>query len=259
MQVPQGNSTMRFTNKIAVVTGGARDIGKAIVLKLTAEGARVAFNYFGSSEAAAETLAEVEAAGGEAIAVKGDMTLQSDVDHLMESARGAFGGRASLLVNVAGGMVARKTLAEMDEGFFEQVMRLNLTSTFLVTKAAVAHMESGAAIVNLSSQAGKDGGGPGASAYATAKGALMTFTKAMAKELGPQGIRVNALCPGMISTSFHDTFSKDEVRARVAGMTPLRREGMASEIADAVAFLLSDEASFLTGVNVDINGGLLMS
>jgi 3-oxoacyl-[acyl-carrier protein] reductase len=138
-------------------------------------------------------------------------------------------------------------------------MRLNLTSVFLTTKAAVPHMAAGSAIVNLSSQAGKDGGGPGATAYATAKGAIMTFTKAMAKELGPNGIRVNALCPGMIGTTFHDTFSKDEVRARVAAGTPLRREGRAPEIADAVAYLASDESSFLTGVCLDINGGLLMS
>ena len=250
---------MRLNNKTVVVTGGARDIGKAVSLKLASEGANVAINYFGSQEGAQATLAQIEAAGGRAIILKGDMTAAADTQALVEAALSAFGGPISALVNVAGGMVARKTLDEMDEAFFDHVVRLNLTSVFLATKAAVPHMTGGSAIVNLSSQAGKDGGGPGAAAYATAKGAIMTFTKAMAKELGPQGIRVNALCPGMIATSFHDTFSKDEVRARVAASTPLRREGRAPEIADAVAYLAGDESSFLTGVCLDINGGLLMS
>ena len=111
----------------------------------------------------------------------------------------------------------------------------------------------------IASQAGRDGGGPGAAAYATGKGAVMTFTRSMAKELGPKGIRVNAVCPGMIATSFHDRFSKDEVREKVAGMTPLRREGQADEVAEVVSFLASEEAAFLTGVSLDVNGGLLFS
>lgn len=155
--------------------------------------------------------------------------------------------------------VARKTLDEMDEEFFNFLMQLNMTSTFLMTKAVVPHMPSGSAIVNFASLAGRDGGGPGASAYATSKGAVMTWTRAMAKELGPKGIRVNALCPGVISTKFHDDFSKDEVRKNIANATPLRREGRAEETADTVAYLVSDEASFLTGVNLDINGGLAFS
>jgi len=120
-------------------------------------------------------------------------------------------------------------------------------------------MSSGAAIVNFASQAGRDGGGPGASAYATSKGAVMSFTRSMAKELGPQGIRVNSLCAGMIGTSFHDTFTKDEVRKNVASGTPLKREGTPEEVATTVSFMLSNEASFLNGVNLDINGGLLFS
>jgi len=120
-------------------------------------------------------------------------------------------------------------------------------------------MSNGGSIVNLSSQAGRDGGGPGASAYATSKGAVMTFTRSMAKELGPRNIRVNSVCPGMISTTFHDTFTKDEVRSNVAASTPLRREGRPAEVADVVSYLASDGASFVTGTNVDLNGGLLFS
>jgi 3-oxoacyl-[acyl-carrier protein] reductase len=120
-------------------------------------------------------------------------------------------------------------------------------------------MSEGSSIINFSSQAGRDGGGPGASIYATSKGALMTFTRSMAKELGPKGVRVNSLCPGMIATSFHDTFTKPEVRTAVAGNTPLRRQGRPEEVAETVAYLASDAASFVTGVNLDINGGMFFS
>ncbi|WGL16172.1 glucose 1-dehydrogenase [Microbulbifer bruguierae] len=249
---------MKLQGKVAIVSGGARDIGKAVSLKLAAEGAKVVVNYFSNAQTAEETLAEIKAVGGEAIIAQGDMTKQADVDSVVAAAQEAYGKTIDILVNVAGGMVERKTLAEMDEDFFNKVIGLNLNSTFLLTKAVVPHMDGGA-IVNLASQAGRDGGGPGASAYATSKGAVMTFTRAMAKELGPQNIRVNSLCPGMISTTFHDTFTKDAVRENVANATPLKREGKAPEVADAVAYLASDEASFITGTNIDINGGLFFS
>ncbi|MCX2833493.1 3-oxoacyl-ACP reductase family protein [Microbulbifer thermotolerans] len=249
---------MNLKDKVAIVSGGARDIGKAVSLKLAAEGAKVVINYRSNSASAEETLREIQQAGGEAIIVQGDMTLQDDVARLVQKTVETYGSTIDILVNVAGGLVARKTLEEMDEAFFNQVIGLNLNSTFLLTKAVVPHMDGGS-IINLASQAGRDGGGPGASAYATSKGAVMTFTRAMAKELGPRNIRVNALCPGMISTTFHDTFTKDEVRTNVANATPLKREGRASEVADAVAYLASEEASFITGANLDINGGLLFS
>jgi 3-oxoacyl-[acyl-carrier protein] reductase len=250
---------MKHQNKVAVVTGGARDIGKAVSLRLAAEGAMVVVNYYGSQDKADETLAEIKAAGGEAILYKGDMTSQADVDGMIAATQEAFGEKIDILVNVAGGMVARKTLDEMDLDFFNHVIQLNLNSTFLATKAVVPHMPDGSAIVNFASQAGRDGGGPGACAYATSKGAVMTFTRSMAKELGPRNIRVNSLCCGMISTLFHDTFSKPEGRQAVAGNTPLRREGSPPEVADTVSFLASNEASFLTGTNIDVNGGLLFS
>jgi 3-oxoacyl-[acyl-carrier protein] reductase len=147
----------------------------------------------------------------------------------------------------------------MDEAFFETVMKLNLTSTFLTCKAVAPYMGSGSSIVNLASLAGRDGGGPGAAAYASAKGAVMTFTRAIAKELGPDNIRVNCVCPGMISTTFHDTFTKDAVRANVATGTPLHREGQANEVADLVSYLALTESSFITGASIDINGGLAFS
>ena len=250
---------MKLRGKVAVVTGGARDIGKAVSVKLAAEGAKVVVNYFSSEEQSLDTLKAIVDAGGEAIAVRGDMTKPEDVDNMFAEARKAFGDEIHVLVNVVGGLVQRKTLQEMDLEFWEFVMRLNTTSAFLATRAVVPWMTAGGSIVNFSSQAGRDGGGPGATAYASSKAAIMTFTRAMAKELGPSGIRVNSLCPGMIATTFHDRFTKDDVRAAVAASTPLRRQGNAAEVADAAAYLASDESSFMTGVNVDINGGMFFS
>ena len=250
---------MRFKDKVAIVTGGGRDIGKSISLRLASEGAKVVINYRSDEAAAKETLDAIEAAGGTALLARADVTRADEVAALVKAATDAFGGKVDILVNCAGGMVARKTLADMDEAFFDTVMDLNLKSAFLVTKAVLPHLGAGAAIVNIASQAGRDGGGPGASIYAASKGALMTLTRSWAKELGPQGIRVNALNPGLIGTSFHDIFSKPEGRAAVAGNTPLRREGHPDEVAAAVAFLASGDASFLTGANVDINGGLFFS
>lgn len=251
---------MKFTGKTAIVTGGSRDIGRAISVKLASEGANVVVNYFSNEADADATLAAIEATGsGKAIKVRADVTKSEDVAKLVAAATEAFGDGIDILVNNAGGLVARKPLAEMDEEFFNHVIQLNLTSTFLATKAAAEHMGEGGAIVNLASLAGRDGGGGGAAAYATSKGAVMTFTRAMAKELGPRGIRVNALCPGMIATAFHDKFTPDTARENVANSTPLRRQGRAEETADAVAYLASDEASFINGANVDINGGLAFS
>ena len=250
---------MKHQKKVAVVTGGVRDIGRAISLKLAAEGAKVVVNYHGSHDLAQQTLNDIESAGGQAILYKGDMTSPADVEGLIAKTIEAFGSNIDILVNVAGGLVARKTIEEMDLEFFNYVMQLNMSSTFLVTKAVVPYMSEGASIVNFASQAGRDGGGTGASAYATSKGAVMTFTRSMAKELGPKGIRVNSLCCGMISTTFHDTFSKPEGRAATAGNTPLRREGAPNEVADTVSFLASSDAAFVSGINMDVNGGLVFS
>jgi 3-oxoacyl-[acyl-carrier protein] reductase len=158
-------------------------------------------------------------------------------------------------VNVAGGLMGRKLLGEMEEDFWDAVMAVNLKSVFLVTKAVVPFMLKGGAIVNFSSQAARDGGGFGAIAYSSAKGAVLTMTRGLAKELGPKGIRVNCISPGMINTTFHNTFTKDEVRKNVAASTPLRREGEAREVGDLALYLVSDSSSFITGASIEINGG----
>jgi len=241
--------------KIAIVTGGARDIGRQVSLKLAAAGAKVCINYFGNESLANETLELVKAAGGEAIIVQGDMTKSADVQQVVDTCVKTFGDTIHILINVAGGIMGRKPLAELDEAFWDSVMNVNLKSAYLVTRATVPYMTAGGAIVNFASQAARDGGGGGALAYATAKGGVLTLTRGLAKELGPKGIRVNCVSPGMINTTFHDTFTRPEIRTNVAASTPLRREGNASEVGDLVLYLASDASSFINGESVEINGG----
>ena len=250
---------MKVQGKVAIVTGGARDLGRAISVKLAAEGAKVCVNYFDNEQDAKDTLDIISKAGGEAIMVQGDMTKAADVQRLVGETVKAFGEQIDILVNVVGGIVGRKTITEQDEKWYDFLMDVNMRSCWLCTREVVPHMANGGSIVNFSSLAARDGGGPGASMYATAKAAVMTFTRAMAKELGPQNIRCNALCPGTIATSFHDRFNTPENRERMRQGYPLRREGTAQEVADLVCFLASSESSYLTGTNIDINGGSFFS
>ena len=247
---------MKLSGKTAILTGGGRDIGRACAVRLAQEGANVAINYFESKDGAQATVDEITAAGGKAIAVQGDLGKVEGVDALVSAAVEAFGG-VDILVNNTGGLIARKKVAEMPLDHWLAVMDLNVTSTFLMTRAVLAHMKAGA-IVNIASQAGRDGGGPGAVAYGTAKGAIMTMTRGLAKELGPD-IRVNALCPGMIDTDFHNIHTKPEVRKNVEAATPVKRQGLPVDVANMVAFLATDDSGFVTGVNFDINGGMLFS
>lgn len=245
--------------KTTIITGGTRDIGRSCSIKFAEAGAKVVVNYLNNKDAGDETVAEIEKAGGVAILVKGDMTKKDDVENLVSVTREAFGDAIHVLVNNVGGMVARKKLHEMDEEFFNHVLSLNMNSTFLTTQAVVPHMPPGSSIVNLASLAGRDGGGGGASAYAVSKGAVMTFTRAMAKELGPDGIRVNALCPGMIDTTFHDTFTPDAARRNVEASVPVRRQGHPDDCGNLVTYLASDASAYITGANIDINGGMFFS
>lgn len=245
-----------FRGKVAVVTGGARDIGRAVSIQLAQRGASVALNYYDNPEDATETVDTIVKAGSKAIKVQGDMTKPADIQRYVDETLKAFGPQVHILVNVCGGLVARKKIEEMDEAFWDFVIGLNLKSTFMVTKAFLTHFAEGGAIVNFTSQAARDGGGPGAMAYATAKGGVLTFTRGLAKELGSRKIRVNAVSPGMINTTFHNTFTKPEVRQKVASMTPLGREGEAHEVADLVAYLASDDSSFVNGASIEINGGI---
>ena len=248
---------MTMKGKVAIVAGGGRDIGRACALELAGRGADVVITYLASEATAQSAVEEIEKLGVRAVAIKADLTQQQDVDACVQSTVDKF-GKVDCLVHVSGGLVERVKVADMSLSHFHKVMDLNLTSLFMMTHACIPHMPKGSSIVTLASQAGRDGGGGGAAIYATSKGAVMTFTRGLAKELGPD-IRVNGVCPGMISTGFHDTFTPDAVREKVAGSTALQREGNSEEVAKLVAFFASDEASYMTGTNVDINGGMLFS
>lgn len=247
---------MKLTGQTAIVTGGGRDIGQAAALKLASEGANVAINYYSSSTGADAAVEQIKAQGGRAFALKGDLTKQEDVDALVSKTLQELGD-INILVNNAGGLIARKKIAEMEIDHWNAVMDLNLTSVFMMTKACLQHMKTGA-IVNLASQAARDGGGAGAVAYAASKGAIVTMTRGLAKEVGPE-IRVNALCPGMIDTDFHNVHTPDAARRGYEASVPVRRQGTVEDTANLILFLASDDSAFITGANIDINGGMLFS
>ncbi len=242
--------------KVAVVTGGGRDIGRATCVKLAEQGMKVVVNYLSSESSALETVGLVERAGGQGIALQADVTRTADVEKLVRETRNAFGENVQVLVNNAGGLVARKKVVEMEESFWEKVIRLNLTSVFLVCKAFIPHMNDGGAIVNLSSLAARNGGGGGAVAYSTAKGGVLTFTRGLAKELKDRKIRVNCVSPGLINTTFHDKFTPDQARQSTAAATLAGREGTPEDVANAILFLASDMSSYINGESIEINSGL---
>ncbi|WP_299655743.1 SDR family NAD(P)-dependent oxidoreductase [uncultured Tateyamaria sp.] len=247
---------MKLAGQTAIVTGGGRDIGLAAALKLASEGANIAINYFSSGDGADAAVEKINAQGGRAFSMQGDLKRQEDVDALVSRTVQEFGS-IDILVNNAGGLIARKKMAEMDLDHWNAVMDLNLTSVFMITKACLEHMKTGV-VVNLASQAGRDGGGAGAVAYATSKGAVMTMTRALAKELGPD-IRVNALCPGMIDTDFHNIHTADAARRGYEAAVPVKRQGTIEDTANLILFLACDDSAFITGANIDINGGMLFS
>jgi 3-oxoacyl-[acyl-carrier protein] reductase len=249
---------MSMKDKVVIVAGGGRDIGRACSIELAKRGANVLLTYHSSAETANTAVAEIEAMGRKAVAIKADLTKAEDVAATVKAALDAF-GRIDSLIHVSGGLIERIKIADMSMAHWQKVMDVNLTSLFMLSQAVIPHLSAGSSIVTFASQAGRDGGGGGAVAYATTKGAIMTFTRGLAKELGADGIRVNSVCPGMISTGFHDQFTQDEVRTKVAAATALKREGTAEEVANLVAFLASDESAYMTGNCVDINAGLFFS
>jgi 3-oxoacyl-[acyl-carrier protein] reductase len=248
---------MRFEGKVAVVTGGARGIGRAIALRLAREGAAVVVNYLSNQAAADEVVSQIQAAGGRAIAVQGDVGNVAQAQALIEGAREAF-GRVDVLVNNAG--TTRDTLImRMTEEDWDLVIDTNLKGAFNCVKAASRPMvkQRYGRIVNVTSVAGLDGN-PGQANYASAKAGLVGLTKTIAKELGARGITCNAVAPGYVPTDLTASLPDDLVLLAIE-RTPLGRSGTAEDIAAAVAYLASDEASFVTGQVLAVDGGLLIS
>ncbi len=245
--------------KKALVTGGASGIGKAIVEELIAQGAEVAIHYF-SSRDSAETLAQsINSRGGKAIAVGGDLTQEEAVRGMLSSVGEALGG-LDVLVNNAGDMVRRQGVGDMSLAHYREVMAVNMESMFLVTREALGLMKDrsdGASIVNLSSLAGRQAGRAGSTVYATAKGAVLAWTRSLALEMAPFNIRVNAVAPGLILGSrFHATHTAPEAQRQTIAGIPLGRAGTCEDVARAIAFLASEYNGFITGATLDINGGV---
>lgn len=243
---------MSFENKIVVVLSGGSGIGAAATRAFAEAGARVAFTYFSSGENA-EAL---EGALSGSKAYKLDATNSADVDGFFAQVAADLGPVDVLFAN-SGGLLQRCRIVDFTDKLWEEVMAVNLNSTFYACRAALRIMEprKSGAIVTMSSLAGFDGGGHGASAYGASKGAVATLTRALAKEVGPLGIRVNGVAPGLIGTRFHDTFNTPEGRAAAVERTPLRREGTPHDVAAAVLYLASPASSFITGEIIQINGG----
>jgi len=247
----------QLKGKRVLVTGSSSGIGQAAAVLFANQGCFVGIHYFNTKAGAEKTLETVKQTG-EGIILRADVRHRQQVNEMVETFAKKAGG-IDVLVNNAGTLVGRMSLETATADFYKNVMDTNTTSVLLVTQAALPHLKkTKGTIINIGSVAGQEGGGPGAGIYAAAKAAVHTLTIAMAKEFANFGIRVNSVLPGFIDTRFHHQYSSAERRKKMAQKTPLKRNGTAEDIANAVLFLASDDAAFITGEYIAVNGGLYM-
>jgi 3-oxoacyl-[acyl-carrier protein] reductase len=250
---------IRFDNKTVLITGASSGIGRACAGEFARSGAKVIVNYNASKDDAESLVKELKDGGHEAIAIKADVTREEEVKEMVKESVAAYGG-IDILINNAGALIKRAGIGEVESSLLDQVFDLNLKSVFIVTREVLPFLKKSRSgkIINVSSIAGRSGGGPGAAHYASAKGAIITFTKNLAKELAPFNILVNAVAPGVIDTRFHQGLTSPEMKEKFKEQIPLKREGEAREIAWPVMFLASEYATFIVGETLEINGGQLM-
>lgn len=241
-------------DKRVLITGAGRGIGRATAIQCGARGWRVAVNYAGNADAAEETVQAVKAAGGDAVAVKGDVAVEADVLALFDATEAAFGG-VDALVNNAGIVGASRPLAEIDGARLRRMFDVNILGAFLCAREAARRLTDGGAVVNVSSIAARLGSPNEYVDYAASKGAVDTLTVGLAKELASRNIRVNAVRPGLIDTDIHASGGQPDRAHRLGATTPLGRPGTADEVAGAILWLLSDESSYVTGSLLDVSGG----
>lgn len=247
-----------LTGKTALVTGGSRGIGRGIAERLGRDGARVAVHYNGDVAAAKETVAAIESAGGSAFAIQATLGVPGDARTLFD----AFDAQADgldILVNNAGIDGIREPIGGTDEQSFDRAFAVNTKAPFFITRAALERMRDGGRIVNISTGLTHGARMPELIAYTMTKGALDAFTAILAKEVGPRGITVNAVAPGIVDTDMNAGWLRnDEAQATVAAMSPLRRVGQPADIADVVGFLASADSRWVTGQWIDATGGALL-
>lgn len=248
-----------LTGKVALVTGASSGIGRATAELFGRCGALVAITYLNNKVGADDAVAAITSGGGKALAIKADVTKNSEIDRMIREVENGL-GPVDILVNNAGSLVERLKTLEMTEDRWNEVMNLNATSAFFAVKAVIPKMlEKGSGvIVNVTSIAARNGGALGSIHYSSAKAAILTMTKGLAKEFATQGIRINAVSPGVIDTPYHETFTTPEVMRNLRKAIPMGREGRPDEVATVIAFLASDAASYLCGETIEVNGGLLM-
>ena len=251
---------MMFSEEVAWVTGSSTGIGAASAVALAHQGCRVAVHYNRSEDEAQEVMEKITASGGDAMLVGGDVSDAGEVERMAREVEDRY-GRLDILVNNAGSLIERRSFSEMTEGLWDRVISVNLKSVFLCSKAVLPMMkrQGSGRIINVTSVAARNGGGPGSAAYASAKGGVSTLTRAMAKDLVSDNILLNGVAPGVITTPFHDRFTPPDVRENMAAAIPMGREGTPEEVAGAVLFLASPWANYLVGEIIEVNGGQLMS